>query len=947
MSVDLHRHDEFSAFDGFGKAKQLVAIARKRGITALGIANHGNMNGVVEHWKACLDGGIKPILGVEAYFQPKFNKENPKRQSFHMCLFALNLEGYKNLNRITTISNQEQRYYKPICDYDLLEKYSEGVIATSGCIASFISQMIVKDRMDMAYKATEKFISIFGRDNFYIELQPYKLDERTPEEKNLQERVNVKLVHIAKKYKLKMVLTSDAHYGSEKDYDTYMKMHEIKGSGEYNDTYAERYMPYECDLENRFIEMHSKDFGEVAATKIAKKAMAGLKDIEERVEMDILGQLQIELPKLGKDTKQLLKERVKEGLQRKGKWNKKYAKRVMEEYDVITHHGFEDYFLIVQDYVNYAKRNFDAVDKATETLWKKFITEHNYPKQPIAVGPGRGSVCNSLLAYALDITEVDSLYFDIPFDRFMRKDKKKMPDIDLDFETDRRQEVIEYIVWRYPGQAAQICSYGTYQIDNLLNDLFKVCGLDNKENSPDVERLSKTMVEDERMRIKKYVREHVVDGEFMYKDIYRTSECVMYNKMYDNIIKHFYKMYKKVRYIGTHAAGVAVVGGELTDYASIELRGNAKSGYTRTTSYDLDNLESINVIKFDILGLRTLSITKELEQETNECFCYEWLEDNEVYDYFAEGKTDGVFQFEKDVAKKIFRMIQADSIDDVIAVNALNRPGPLSMKMHELYAHNKLEDVEEQAWSKYTSTTHGTVIFQEQATTIAREIGGLDYEQTDRILKIIKSESNLDEFKDEIDELRKVFVKGAMRKSGLSKDDATMLFNLMVVYSFNKGHATGYGMIAFKQMWYKVHFPEAFWHITLKYATKDDAFRLKAQAVYEGNVILNAHVNYEKSFSIRKIDGENALAEGVSSIKGVGPKAADAIVNERKENGPYKSKDDFLERVDKRVVNVGVVRALEDAGALIFNKKKYFARVKQTNTHLYTMGLQQNTKVVS
>lgn len=940
MCMDLHRHDEFSSFDGFGKAKQLARMAKERGLTALGISNHGNMNGVVEHWKACLDEGIKPILGVEAYFQPKFNKENPKRQSFHMCLFAINLQGYKNLNRIMAYSNLKQRYYKPICDFDLLEKYSEGVIATSGCIASFISQMIAKGKMDIARKALEKFLDIYG-DNFYIEIQPYKLDERTPEERNLQERVNVALIKLAREYKVKMVFTSDSHYGSEHDYDTYSKMHEIKGSGEYNDTYAERYMPYEHDLFNRFCELHRKHFKDKTES-IAERCLAGLRDIDNKVEMDILGQLELELPVVSDDSAAQLKINTKLGLQQKGKWKKNYAQRVQEEYDVIVHHGFEDYFLIVQDYVNYAKRNYDAATPETVAKWKKFMTLKGYPETPIAVGPGRGSVCNSLLAYALDITEVDSLYFDIPFDRFMRKDKKKMPDIDLDFETDRRQEVIEYIVWAYPGKAAQICSYGAYQIDNLLKDLFKVCGLDINKGSDDISKYGEEYVKSEQERIKKFVRANMQDDEFQYDSIRHTNDAVYYNKMYDNILLHFSKMHKKIRYIGTHAAGVAVVGGKLLDYCGIDMRGNAKDGYVRTTAYDLDNLETINVLKFDILGLRTLSITKELEDATNECFSYEWLEDEEVYEYFKEGKTDGIFQFEKNTAKSIFRMIEASSIDDVIAVNALNRPGPLSMKMHEFYAHSKLEGDNDTAWSKYTETTHGTIIFQEQATTIAREIGGLNNDQTDRILKIIKSESNLDEFKDEIDELRKIFVKGAMRNAGLSKEEATELFNLMVVYSFNKGHATGYGLIAFKQMWYKVHNPQQFWLTTLKYAKKDNAFQLKAQAVFEGNVILNAHVNYDADFAIKKIDGEIALAEGISSIKGLGPKAVEAIVGERLANGPYKSKADFLERINKRVVTTAKVKALEESGALLFNKKIYYKRVQQYNAHLYNMGIQQN-----
>lgn len=932
MCLDLHRHDEFSSFDGFGKALDLATMAKERGITALGISNHGNMNGVVEHWKACLQVGIKPILGVEAYFQPKFNKENPKRDSFHMCLFAQNLDGYKNLNRIMTIANEEQRYYKPIVDFPLLEKYSKGVIATSGCIASFISQLIIKGRKDILTKTIKKFLSIYG-DNFYIELQPYKLEERTPEEKNLQERVNVELVKIAKKFKIKMVMTSDSHYGSEHDYDTYCKMHEIKGSGEFNDTYKERYMPYKNDLAKRFVRMHKKDFGLEGAKKIAKEALRDMKELVDKVEMDILGQLKIELPKISKDSKKLLMRNIKRGLEEKGLWsNKEYRVRAKEEFDVIAYHGFEDYFLIVQDYVNFAKRNTKSASPETIKFWNEFNEKHGYSKEPIKVGPGRGSVCNSLVAFALDITEVDPVYFDIEFRRFLRMDKASLPDIDLDFETDRRDEVIEYVIEKYPGKAAQICSYGLYKVDNLLNDLFKVCGVEEPET---------------KKQIKDYVRKRVIDDEFDYAKYEHETDCRVFNKLYDNIILHFGKMYKKVRFIGTHAAGVAVVGGDLLDYTSIEMRGNKTAGYKRTTAYNLNNLEEVNVIKFDMLGLRTLSITKELEEMTNECFSYEWIEDGEIYDYFGEGKTDGIFQFEKGTAKGILKDIQADSIDDVIAASALNRPGPLQLKMPEHYAYGKLEGkFGNEPWAEFTNKTFGTIVYQEQIQRICVEIGQLSFGDADRVVKFMKStnmtEAQIKQRHEEIGDLKERFVKGCKATKNMSKEEALDLFDKMTVYTFNQGHSVGYTLISLQQMYYKVHHPELFWFVTLKYANDTDLFRLQCEAVREGNVILLAHVNYGAKFTLVDIEGENALAEGLSNIKGVGPKAAEAIESERLKNGEYTSRENFLDRVDRRVVNAGVVKKLEEYGALLFDDVTYFERVKKYNSTLYMKALQSN-----
>lgn len=912
--LDLHRHSEYSTFDGFGKALDLARLAEKQGITALGISDHGTMSGIVEHWMACKQIGIKPILGVEAYFQPKFNREDPKRESFHLCLFAENLEGYKNLNKIMTIASIEQKYYKPIVDFDLLEKYSEGVIITSGCIASFISQTIAKKRYDIAKKAIKKFVSIVGKENFYIEIQPYKLDERTPEEKNLQENVNIQLIKFAQQMDLKMVLTSDSHYGDRKDYPTYCKMHEIKGSGEFNDTYAERYMPMEDELSERFLKMHGKDF--VDADEILQKCIDGLNDIEEKVDGEILEKLELKLPKVSKNSAKLLQKEIVKGTKAilNERYNgkipekiyKKYIKRCKQEYDVIVNHGFEDYFLIVQDYVKWAKN------------------------RGIKVGPGRGSVCNSGVAFVLGITEVDAIYFDLDFTRFLRMDKKKLPDIDLDFETDRRDEVIEYIVKKYPGQAAQICSYGLYKVDNLLNDLFKVCGVEN---------------DSDKKEIKDWVRRNVIDDEFHYENLSHDYKCREYNKLYDNIILHFSKMFKKVRYIGTHAAGVAVVGGELLDYTSLQTTGNREKGtYRESTAYDLNNLEAIQVVKFDVLGLRTLSITKELEEMTNECFSYDWLEDEEVYKYFAEGKTDGIFQFEKGTAKGILKNMQTDSFNDVVAASALNRPGPLSLKMPDQYAHNKLSgDYGDKPWSEYTQKTYGTVVYQEQITAVCREIGMLDPSDADKVLKFMKgshmTESALRAREKEEKQLRAKFRKGAKKTKGLSEREADELFDNITVYSFNEGHSTGYSLISLQQMWYKVKYPELFWYTTLKYANEKDLYRLKIEAVKEGNIILLPHVNYGSKYSIITIEGENALAEGLSNIKNVGEKAALAIEEEKAKNGKFKNREDFLERVPTRQVNAKVIRALEEAGALVFDDATYFERVQKYNAQMYSMAL--------
>ena len=560
MFVDLHRHDEFSSFDGFGKAIHLVKIAKEKGLTALGISNHGNVNGLVEHYFGCKQAEIKPIMGCEVYFQPVFGKE---KQTYHLCLFIKNLKGYENLNKIMTEANRDNFYYKPIVTFSLLEQYSKGLICSTACVGGFIPQLIINNNKETALKALDKFKSIFGND-FYFEIMPIKVDEvRT------QEKVNEVLIKLAKKHNIRCILTSDSHFGKQEDFPTYLKMHQMAGRDieKIRCTYSDRYMPEASELVHRFNKMHPE------YKSMTESFERNMDHLVASVDDVILEHLPLELPEFisGQDSLKLFKKEIIKGLKERGKYNEQYMQRCKMEYDIIAYHGFQDYFLIVQDYVNWAKSN------------------------GIAVGPGRGSVCNCLIAFAMGITEVDSIYFNLDFSRFMRYDKKKLPDIDLDFETARRQEVIDYLINKYKNKAVQICSYGLYKADNLLNDLFKVC--DVADGS-------------EKGQIKDFVKQYI-DDSLNYeglKDDHRTKK---YNKEYDNIIQHFIKLFKQVRFIGTHAAGVAIVGSNITKYTAIQRRKDVYSA-----SYDLSNLEKINAVKFDILGLKTMSELKELEDLT-------------------------------------------------------------------------------------------------------------------------------------------------------------------------------------------------------------------------------------------------------------------------------------------------------------------------------------------
>lgn len=907
LSGDLHRHDEFSTFDGFGKAVELAKTAKEKGHTFLGTSNHGNTNGLIQTYKACMQEGIKPILGVEGYFLPVYKE---KSRGYHLCLFAKDLQGYRNLNEIQ-YEGEKQKYYNPIWDFKLLEKYKDGLIATSACVASYSSQCIVKGDLQKAEKYLRKMKSIF-EDDFYIEIQPYKISEE-----GVQEKINVDLIKLARKLDIKCILTSDSHRGEKDDIDSYIKMHEIAkhDRGWIEGTYSERYMPDKYELETRFCDMHNKDFKN--AKNLAVEMRKNLEELESKVEYDILSKLELKLPKVNDNSNKILQSKIKQGLKDRGKYTKKYIERAKEEYEVIKERGFSDYFLIVCDYVNWAKN------------------------KGIAVGAGRGSVCNSIVAYALKITEVDSILFGLDFRRFLRKDKKSFPDIDLDFETSRRYEVIQYICEKYKGHSARICSYGLYKVDNLINDLAKVCGLKtDKTVDTEEKNCNKQVIAD----IKKFVKKYIDDnGNLKKEQILKDSECKMYNKLYDNIIKHFSKLYLKVRYIGTHAAGVAITGGNILDYTALRID---KTGDIYT-NYDLSDIEDINVIKFDILGLKTMESISNLRKQTGvTCNYDEIVKDENLLTEMREGRCDGIFQLESKTVRDILKKIDCDCFMDVVAATSMNRPAPLKLGMPEMYAENKknVEDAKKSKYWQYTKDSYGTIIYQEQLQQICVYIGRMAWTDADKMLKLMKhgeeqARITLAKEKAEGNDLESKFKQGA-KESGLTEEETNNLFNNMLVYSFVKGHGTGYSLISMEEMYYKYYYPTEYWFSKLKFAGTDEDFdKFCSKAVCDGAVVFLPHVNYSAvKTRLRRVDGEMCLQQGLSDMKDVGEKAACYILEERKQNGIFTSYDNFYDRCKSRVVTSRVIDTLRINGALEFNKKVYISRVTKYNSALYLRG---------
>jgi DNA polymerase-3 subunit alpha len=894
---DAHRHDEFSFFDGSGKAIELAQLAKEKGYTALGLTNHGNTSGLIQHYDACKAVGIKPVLGVEAYFLPVY-KEN--KRGFHLCLYAKNLEGYKNINAIQS-EGEKQKYYNPIITFEILEKYSEGVICSTACVAGFLAQCIINNKHLQAKKFLKRMLKIFG-DDLYIEIQPYKVSE-----KGLQERVNVEAIKLAEEFGIKCIFTSDSHRGRKEDLESYIAMHMLKNKNpEYvnhiRNTYSARYMPNKDEMQKRFLKMHENDLGIAKCKRIIAEVERNMDEFEEKVEGDIIDQLSsvYSLPKFDEEQNSyvLLKSKVKEGLKEKGIYKKNYIKRALEELKVIKSNNFEDYFLIVQDYVKYAKN------------------------KGIVVGVGRGSGCNCLINYALGITEVDPIIFGLDYKRFIREDKKQLPDIDVDFETDRRNEVIEYMVNKYKGHAVQIASYGMYKVDNLVNDVVKLYDEMEKEDIKNIKKLVNDHKDSEKM----------VDIEKLKSN----SLAKKYNAKYNGIIDNFCFMYNKVKYIGTHAAGVAV--SKLPIYYYTAVRYDKKNN-KYFSSYNLTDLERIGIIKYDMLGLNTLNSLKDYAEKSGvKPDILDMIKDKKILNKFACGNSDGVFQFDSHAAQSILKQINVDSFKDVVAANAMDRPGPLSLGIPEKYAMAKETWVEKEnkpVYSKYINDTYGCILYQEQVNSIAVEYGGLNWNQADKLRKMddpgsFKARKLLEQYHDEF---LNVFIRG-MKKHGVGRSEASELFGKFLNYTFNKGHAVGYTLISFYEMFYKVYYNTIFWQVKLKYCSDENEWKFQNLAVKDGALILTPHVNGSAYYSIANVDNEDCILMGISSIKGVGDKVAKSIEEERKKNGNYKDIDDLCDRLPKRIITSRVKEALKENGACIFDKKRYFDHVMRYNIEL-------------
>ena len=882
--VNLHRHSEFSMFDGFGKQNHAAKYAKDIGQTALGVSEHGSVSGLVEHYQACKKEGIKPILGCEVYFRPKFDRENEehkKQKSYHMCLFCKDLKGYQNLMAIITEANANSFYRHPIVTYEILSKYKEGLICSTACIGGYPSRAILEGKPKLAKKRLLQLHKLFG-DDFYVELMPYHVIQ---DGVDLQYKVDTVLLKLIDEFNLKGIITTDSHYIQKDEYDTFQLMFKIAGK-QFDNDYSQRYMPTEKDVARRFYKMYNKN---------PVKFLKNTKELADKCNCEL--EFEEGIPKLdwGMESKKFLKKLTAKGLKRKGKWDKEHVEQCKKELDVIFELGFEDYFLLCWDII-------------------KFALDNN-----IGYGHGRGSVCGSTVAYALNITDVDPLELGTVFERFLRKDKKKMPDIDMDFCSERRYEVIDYIYERYKGRATQIAVYGYYKVNNLTNDLAKVLEIP-KEDADQAKKILLAMYP-----------ELVHGTDVVYEDIMSDKFMQELEDEYE-FVKHFSRLCGQVRYLGKHAGGVAITTGKITDQFAV-----IKSGGAYQSCFDLSNLDYLKVLKMDILGLSTVTITKELEELTGVKYSDDMYKDQAVIEDFRNANTTGVFQFDKQGAKAVLELIKPDDIQDVIAATAMNRPAPLSMGMPQLYADAKEGNIVVHSLSsKYLPETHGCLVYQEDIIKLGKGLSDLEWSSIDKIMKGLKETTDMSKkVRAELKYIKVEFVEKAIEKHPRlkkKKKELEELFELMTGgYLFNKGHAAGYILLSVQQQWYKHYYPIEFWATTLKY--EGDDRRRKAYevaAAKDGVVIIPAHINGPADYEVVEWGGGRCIQRGLKLIKGIGPKASAEI----EEKGPFIDKPDYDERTTKRICNKRVDRVLEEIGAFEFNTKKWRKAIIRENVAL-------------
>lgn len=867
--VHLHVHTEYSLLDGACRIKPLVAAAKSLGMPALAITDHGVMYGVIDFYKECRQAGIKPIIGCEVYcaVRTRHDREPHKdNNQFHLVLLAKNREGYQNLLKLASLAQIEGFYYKPRVDWELLEKYHRGLVVLSGCMAGEIPQLLLNNQRDQARQVAERFKELLGDRNFYLELQNHGLRE--------QQYVNEELLHLSRELKLPVVATNDVHY-IEKAHASH---HDILLCIQTGKTLAD---------ESR-LRFDSQEFYLKSGTEMAQlfpgspAAIENTLVIAEQCNLELsFGQLHLpdyEVPE-GYDVDSYLAHLCREGVQKRyGTVNDRVRERLNYELEIIRQMGYSGYFLIVWDMIRFAR------------------------DRGIYVGPGRGSAAGSLVAYSLGITDIDPLQYGLLFERFLNPERVSMPDIDTDFCFERRGEVIEYLSAKY-GQdhVAQIITFGTMAAKAAIRDVGRAMNVPLAE----VDKLAKLVPGELGISLERALE---ISPEF--------REAAYQDEQHRQLVEIAKAIEGMPRHASTHAAGVVIAKEPLVNY--LPLQKTTEDGIS--TQFPMQTVEELGLLKMDLLGLRTLTVIGEtvnlVRQGGDPGFDLREisLNDSETYELLSRGDTIGVFQLESSGMRAILKNLKPERFEDVIALVALYRPGPLGSGMVEdfiarkhgkkpvTYAHPALEPI--------LKDTYGVILYQEQVMRIASDLAGFSLGQADLLRRAMgKKKPEI------IAAQRESFLKGALEK-GVDQRTAEEIFDLIAYfagYGFNKSHSAAYALLAYQTAYLKAHYPVQFLAslLTSVVANTDKVTLYMEECRRLGIEVLPPDVN-ESQISFTPLKGR--IRFGLAAVKNVGLGAIESIIEARKE-GPFQSLDDFCRRVDLRAVNRRVLESLVHGGA--------------------------------
>jgi len=866
--VHLHCHTEYSLLDGAARIPDLVRSARELGMTSLAITDHGAMFGVIDFYNACRKEEIKPVLGCEVYVATRTMQDKQAGvddKQYHLVLLAENDEGYKNLLRLVSLGYTEGFYYKPRVDKDLLYRYNKGLIALSGCLAGEIAHFAMQGEMEKARAAAGEYRDIFG-DAFFLELQDHGLKEQGP--------VNRALVDIGRQLGIPVVATNDVHYVRKADAEIHDILLCIQTGKTVLDNQRMRFDSQEFFLKSP--EEMAAIFGEIPSS-LTNTAL-----IAERCQVN-LESGKLHLPEYrvpdGYNVDSYLRELCYRGArERYGEVADEVAARIDFELGVISQMGFSGYFLIVWDFIHYARQ------------------------KGVLVGPGRGSAAGSIVSYCLGITNLDPLPYGLLFERFLNPERVSMPDIDIDFCFERRQEVIDYVFDRYGrDRVAQIITFGTMAARAAVRDVGRALGMPYAE----VDRVAKLIPPELGMTIDKALQTQELAR--LYEGDEQVAKLIDVARALEGMPRH----------ASIHAAGVVIAKETLTNYLPLY----RTSDGVIATQFAKETVEKLGLLKMDLLGLRTLTVIGEavnLIRETRGTTLDMDalpLDDPATYDLLGRGETIGVFQLESSGMRAILRDLRPEAFEDVIALVALYRPGPLGSGMVDdfiqrkhgvkevIYLHPLLQPI--------LKDTYGVILYQEQVMRIASDMAGFTLGEADLLRRAMgKKKPEI------IAGLRSRFVEGAVKK-GVNPSVAGQVFDLMEYfagYGFNKSHSAAYALIAYQTAYLKANYPAEFMAALLT-SVKDHTDKVSVYVEECRRLeidVLPPDVNESReNFTI----AGGKIRFGLAAIKNVGLGAVQAIIEAREKGGPFKSLVDFLERVDGRLINKRAMESLIKAGA--------------------------------